>query len=395
VFVGVPTIAYLAEGKLYLCEPGKDARLIESPFAQQILERQERNRERHDWKSEGLAWRMTRNPLGMPAGDSHARQVRFSGIAKGASDQSQIELIYGLRNGPVGGLFVYTAGDGYERRLLHRNGFVPSDVGRHPTDGSIAVSLRYEDGTAHIGMLGAEGKGLRELTEGDAVDECPSWSTGAGRVLLYQSAGVARNAAGVPMGLGPYAIMRLDLDKSESSVLLESDQHDYLSPRSGPDGSLYYVRRPYAPAGHIEISPLKVAKDILLFPFRLISAIVHFLDWFSMVFRRKPLITASGPRREGPDSRYMMLWGKMIDAEKAMRGKGVENGNSLVPSTWEMVRRDSGGAERVLARGVVALDLCADGIIYTNGSEIRHQDFSGDERTIAAGRLIERVVAVT
>ena len=390
----IPTVAYLAEGKLYLCEPGKGSGVIDSPFAQQIVDRQERNRERHDWKSEGMAWSVTRNPLGVPMGHAGVRQVAFAGVANGASNGVQTELVYGLRNGPVGGLFVYTAGDGYERRLLHRNGFVPSDVARHAKDGSIAVSLSFPDGTAHIGVLSAEGKGLREVTEGDSVDECPAWSGGEGRLLLYQSAGVARNEPGMKVGLGPYAIMRLDLDRNELSVLLESDRDDYLSPRQGADGSLYFVRRPYAPAGHVDVSPLKVAKDILLFPFRLISALVHFLDWFSLVFRRKPLITAGGPRREGPDSRYMMLWGKMIDAEKALRKGDNEKSKSLVPPAWELTRRDSQGVETVLARGVIAFDLCGTGIVFTNGTEIRHLDQAGAEVTILSGKLIERVIAI-
>src|SRR5437879_5200927 len=92
------SIAYLAKGKLHLWEPGKGARLIESSFVQQMVDRQERNRERHDWKAEGLAWQVTRNPLGIPATDPRLRQVNFAGVSKGAANGPHLELIYALRN---------------------------------------------------------------------------------------------------------------------------------------------------------------------------------------------------------------------------------------------------------------------------------------------------------
>ena len=48
----------------------------------------------------------------------------------------------------------------------------------------------------------------------------------------------------------------------------------------------------------------------------LVWAIMGFLNFFSMMFANKPLMTAGGPKREGPNPRHVMLWGKMIDAEK-------------------------------------------------------------------------------
>src|SRR4051812_44560051 len=52
----VPALAYIAEGKLYTQSPGLAAKLIESPFVQNILDRVERDRERGEWKSQGMAW---------------------------------------------------------------------------------------------------------------------------------------------------------------------------------------------------------------------------------------------------------------------------------------------------------------------------------------------------
>jgi hypothetical protein len=142
-------------------------------------------------------------------------------------------------------------------------------------------------------------------------------------------------------------------------------------------------------------SPLKVLADILLFPFRLALAILHFLNFFSIMFSRKPLITAGGPRKEGPDTRTMMLWGKVIDAERALRDSnksGAGGGKSLVPKTWELVRRSPDGAEWVAARGVVSFDLCANGaLVYTDGSGVYHLTPDGKPTPLCDGTLIEHV----
>lgn len=256
------------------------------------------------------------------------------------------------------------------------------------------MAVRAEDGAVNIALMKPDGKGLREVTGGDSMDECPAWvpTEGDKHVLVYQSARIGRNAQGIAVEQGPYAVFQLDTDGGEMKTLLESDAHDYLAPRVGADGSLYYIERPYQPQRQ-PVSPLKVGLDILLFPFRLVLAIVHFFDWFSLVFRRKPLLTAGGPPREGPDARHMMLWGKLVDAERAKRERGAANGSALVPKTWTLRRRRPGGDDRALATHVVSFDLCPDGgLVYTDGTTIYRLDPAGQSSELARARLIERVV---
>jgi hypothetical protein len=384
-------VAYLAEGKLYLAAPGRKPQVIDSHFAQEMLDRQERNRQRHDWKQSGMAWNITRIP-GMPVPDQAARPIRFACVSR--AKEGSGELAYALLTDVVGGLFYWERKTGYERRLFHRADFHAQDLACHPADGTIAVSVRTEDGAANLALMKPDGKGLREVTAGDSTDECPAWLPGNSKSLVYQSAGLGRGAHGHVIERGPYAVLQLDTDTGEMKTLLESDANDYLAPRVGPDGSLYYITRPYQSL-HTPVSPLKVAKDIVLFPFRLVLAIVHFLDYFSMVFRRKPLLTAGGPPKEGPDARYMMLWGKMVDAEqihrehKAGRGDGV----ALVPKTWTLHRRRPDGIDEAIASHVVNYDLCPDGgIVYTNGAAIYHLDAAGRRTEICTSRLIERIV---
>lgn len=378
-----PPLAFIASGKLYLLD-GPEPRLVESHFVQEMLDRAERTRERNDWKQGSMSWTFSRSAMAglqAPAAEPGARRVEFTGIAP----DGQGGLYYALETGLTCGLFSYSPGLGDERRLFHRQQFRIRDLARRPADGLLAMSSRNGDATAHIALMAAEGRGLKQATDGDVVDELPSFDD-AGR-LLYQSAGLARDARGFPVAQSPYAILRLDLDSGNVETLAESPAHDCLAPRARAQ-TLYYIRRPYEP--RTRVSPWRVLQDIALFPFRLARAVIHFLDFFSLMFSRKPLITAGGPPRQGPDRRTIMLWGKMIDAEKALQEKKL-NG-ALVPRHWELIQKDAAG-EKTIAQHVIAYDLCPDGsIIYTNGTAIHHLTDGAPPKKLCHSRLIERLI---
>ena len=386
----MPTIAYLAQGKLYLKNGSAKGQLIESDFAHGILDRLERERERHDWKKGGMAWNFGRGvgALGPSAPPAEVRRIRFSGLARSAKPGY---LLYALDTDYVGGLFEYEMTGGYERRLFHRNQFRASDLACRDADGRIAMSLQSDAGTAHIAVIGREGRGLQQITEGDCVDESPDWSMAQPSVLVYQSAGVGRDERGFRQELGPYAIHLLDIDKGDMKVAAESPTHDLLSPRVGPDGCVYYIRRPYE--RRPPVSKIKILLDLVLFPFRVIRAIVHFLNVFSMLFAKKPLLTAGGPDREGPDQRFVMLWGRMVDAQKAARA-ATGDATELVSKNWELVRQSPDGSTQVLARAVVHFDLLPDGrLLYSTGGRVMLVE--GTETIeVVRGAMIERVVAL-
>jgi hypothetical protein len=383
-----PTIAYVAEGKLYLKREGAAAQLLESAFVQGLLDRVERARKNNEWKSAGMAWQFSKRMSPMAAAEAQAetRRIRFSGVSAGAAAG---ELLYALDTDHVGGLFALDTKEQHERRIFHRNGFVASDLSRFPGDGTLALSLRAPDGSASLATMEAAGKGLKPITEGDSIDESPSWVPSQQKILLFQSAGIGRNPQGAAVEQGPYAIARLELESGDLTTVLEEEGNDLLLPRMSADGALYFVRRPYRPYA---VSIWRMVMDVLLFPFRVIRAIVHFLNFFSLMFARKPLLTAGGPKAEGPDARSLMLWGRFIDAEKALRKTKEGDQRPLVPADWQLIRRGDNGLEQVLAKHVLAYDLCPDGsVIYTNGTAIFHRPQNGEAKQICAAKMIERV----
>ncbi|MFA6044871.1 MAG: hypothetical protein WC718_07795 [Phycisphaerales bacterium] len=385
-----PTVAFISGGKLFVASASAPPAEVPSAFLQRMLDRIEQDRSRGAWKDDSFGWNFTaRGPMAK-TGANLGREARFTSVALAAPG----EVLYSLESDAAGGLFHMQVTSKDERRMFHKQDVRISDIAVHPVTGMIALSLRNVDGTSHLGLMNPTGGGLRPLTEGDVIDGAPSWSPSGGTrgTLLYHSAGIARAPQGHFSAVGPNAVHELNLDTDELSTLLESETLDYLTPRKASDGSLYYIQRPYYPFG-APPSRLGILKDIILFPVRLGTAVVHFLNIFSVMFSRKPLITSGGPPREGLDQRQIMLWGKMMDAEKALRENRGEGG--IVPKDWRLIRRDAAGKETTLSESVVAFDIAADGgVVWTNGSTIYHQANGAPRQEIASGKMIERLTLV-
>ena len=389
----IPRIAYIAEGKLYLKSPDSDAKLVDSPFVQGMIDRAERDRQRNDWKDSGggMAWNLSPGRMRtgmMPAANGPLRRVQWVSVTSGPTPD---EVIYGISAEHVGGIFLHHMREDHERRLLHRNAFVPADLDRNPIDGTLAMSTRQQDGTACISVMKSDGKGLRDLTEGDSIDQSPAWAQ-AGE-LIFQSAGIRRNDAGSMLQIGPYAVVKLNTETGELTTLISEHLFDYLTPRIGGDGSTYYIRRPYESVK--AATPLQLMLQVLLFPFGLIWAIISFLNVFSIMFASKPLLTSGGPEREGPDLQRMMLWGRLIDAKKVAKAARTSRNAGLVPSSWELRSRKPGSDSEVsIAKGVAAFDVADSTVVYTDGTTIWLQHPSEAPVEIACGHLVERVLII-
>lgn len=110
------------------------------------------------------------------------------------------------------------------------------------------------------------------------------------------------------------------------------------------------------------------------------------------------MITAAGPKVEGADQQTLTLWGRIIDAEKALRENARDQEiPSLVPPSWELIRRRPSGDESILAKGVVAFDIDREEhVVYTNGSAVYQLDLDNGARArlLLKGHLIESLVII-
>ncbi len=380
-----PTIAYLAQGKVRLKIGESPPRTVESPYANQIREREVRAQQRNSWKAQGGGGLLSGPMLWGQRGAAQGPTPVIVTSISGSEDKSR--LIYSLESGSLCALLATENFGAEERRLWNNHNFKLQHVRACPRTGDLAFSATHSNGTANIGVMFKHENSVKELTEGDSVDTSPQWVPGRTRKLVFQSAGVGRNRQGHFLALGPFSIQELNLDTAEMNTLLEDPKTDFLAPRITEDGSLYYIRRPYAPTEGI--NPLRVAKDFFLFPFRLLYALFQFLNFFSMSFTGKKLSTAGDTKARELDMRQMMIYGNIIRAQQDSENDAPD----LVPGSWQLARRRDGGKEEIIARGVLAYDLATDGTIaYSNGSAIFVISPDGKKERVVSERMIEQVV---
>jgi hypothetical protein len=167
-----------------------------------------------------------------------------------------------------------------------------------------------------------------------------------------------------------------------------------LTPQLANDGTLFYIRRPYRDPNQPP-GAWRAALDLVLLPFRLLYALFQFLNFFTVRYTGNTLTTTGNARQKHADIRKMMVWGNMLDADKAA-DRADDGTPALVPKSWELVRRHKDSStEEVVSKGVLCYDLYSDGsVLYSNGSGIYRVDQKGSVERLAKDALIEQVVAV-
>ncbi|HSV44476.1 MAG TPA: hypothetical protein VLJ58_01690 [Ramlibacter sp.] len=379
------SFAFLSNGVLFCRERGAAVKQLESAYVQEAMDRRDRARERHSWK-EGTSF-----------GIASSGAMRNFGavdkpiLATAAAFEHDGSLLYCLKDDKVGGLFRRDAGSGAEQRLLLRQNLHLGDLALCAQAGKLAATSHQSAGVANIALLAGDGSNYREVTGGDTVDSAPAWIPGVPDQLLFQSCGLARNEQGYIVAQGHATVQKLDMASGKVAAIVEDPRFDFLRPRVCPAGNLHFIRRPFEAPRY---GASNILLDTLLFPFRLLRAVFHYLNFFSLMYSRKPLTSASGPAVKA-DMKDILLQGRRIDAEKALRSaRAVQGVPSLVPDNWELVCRDPQGRERVLATNVASYDIGPDGtVLYSNGQGVFALDREGSPRLAMSDQLVAEVVA--
>jgi hypothetical protein len=378
-------LAFISNGKLFYQGPGQELRELQSPHVRTVMDRMQRHQQLHGWK-EGTAF--GRSFTGRDRGVS-ADAVGIQ--ATSAQFLAHDRVLYFLRDDSFGGLFEYDLALDSEKRLLHKQYLSVEDLRIHPDGDKLLCTQHARNGAANIVVMDTDGGNYRELTGGDTVDTAPAWVPGQADAILFQSSGLARNPAGYVLAQGPTSIQMADTAAGSLTVVLEDPHLDFLQPRVGANGFLYFIRRPYeAPRYGME----NAVTDTLMFPFRLLRALFHYLNFFSLMYTRKPLITASGPAVQA-DLKEILIKGKRLDAEAALRAGALLNGvPSLVPASWQLICRSPQGEEHVLASHVASFDIASDGtILFSNGYGVFALDGANAPQVLLRDTLVADVIA--
>lgn len=384
--------AYLAGGKIHIKRGDGPARIVESKFGQSVRQRALELERRHSWKTQGRGAQFMRGGAlwGVQQQDGANIPIQVCALARGSESG---ELLYSLETSEISGLFTLFENGAEEKRLLHTSDYRVREVSGSEQHDKIACVFTHTGGNSTIAMMGRDGSNVTEITEGDIIDLAPRWVPDKSQIV-YQSAGIGRNAQGVAVGRGPFTIQRIDIEHGDVTTLAEDETSDLLSPQTSPDGSLYFIRRPYT-APNAGVSPWRGALDLLLFPLRLLYAIFQYLNFFTATYTGKFLTTAGGAQQKEADLKRMMIWGNMVDAAKAAREQRGEETPSLVPSSWQLIRRAPSGEDEVIAKNVLSFDLYPDGaVLYSNGSGIFVRPGDGKTERLAKDALIQQVTAL-
>lgn len=377
--------AFLANGLLFYRPRGGEVTQLQSAYVQESIDRRERLRGRHGWK-QGTSFGIAAGG-GMRNFDADEQPV----VATAAAFDAAGDLLYFLKDASVGGLFRREASSGTEHRLLLKQNLHLVDLNMSPDGTRLAASSQQSAGVANIALFASDGSSYREVTGGDSIDTAPAWVPGSPATLLFQSCGLARDEQGYVIAQGNARIEMIDLDSGEIATVLDDPNFDFMRPRVCPAGKLHFIRRPFeAPA----YSAGSFVTDTLLFPFRLLRAVFHYLNFFSLMYTRKPLTSANGPAVKA-DLKQILLQGKRIDADKALRNERPVHGvPSLVPASWQLISRTRDGVETVLACNVAAYDLGPDGtVVYSNGRGVFILEKDGSAGLASKDELVSEVVA--
>ncbi len=351
-------MAYLSKGKLFFRSHHSEFKEVHSPYIDETLKKAEKSKSLHGWK-EGTAW--GQNFVGKQTVETNDTQaIKFSSVQR----LPDSKLLYFLKDNFFGGLFEYDINTGQELRHIHKQNLDYQDMQFSETRNQIICSNHYSNGIANILIADRDGSSHREITGGDTVDSHPAWVNDKESLIVYQSQGQARSEAGYVIAHGPASILLLNYESGELETVLEDENFDFLSPQVNSQGDLLYIKRPYET---ISYNTTSAFTDTVFLPFRLLRAVFHYLNFFSLMYSKKPLTSASGPEVK-TELKDIMLQGKRIDAEKALQQRDLTQGvPSLVPESWQLIKRDRYGKEEVLATNVASFSVDDGIVLFSNG----------------------------
>jgi hypothetical protein len=400
--------AYLSGGKLYLKLGRSSVLAVASEFGQAARERVLQMQKRNGWKQ--------KNPIGnlLSGGGSGDRSQQDGQVlpvtVRGICPTSEDRILYTLEAGEIGGIFTLDlpvggkpapvenrsllAGDrAKEKRLFHSADFKVEHVDFHEQHQLIACAVIRKDGTANIATMPVGAVHLGEVTEGDAIDLAPKWIPGSRKAIVFQSAGVSRDAAGYIIEHRHSTIEQLDFDTHEVNTLVSDPQYDLLAPQMTANGTLYYIRRPYLPLRQ-RVRFWETLKEVLLMPLRLLAAIFEWLNFFTRRYTGKALLMPHQPPQRGLGQ--MLFLGRLVDVGAEVernRNFGDPDSPALIPRSWQLVEQLPHQEPATIACGVLAFDVGADGsIVYSNGSAVYGIHPGGVAERLVVDKAIEQVV---
>lgn len=369
---------------------------LPSRFVEQYQRRTEAHSKRHAWKQEEReAGLMSASQLWGRAGKSGPSRPRASGLARGLQP---MDLVYVLEAGGVQTILQNRWSGAFDEqseiRLTSNNDRRYCDLSADLAGPRFACTVQRVEGSAHIAVMSGDGRQVVEVTSGDSDDGAPVWHPTRLNCIVYESAGLARDASGDYVGRGPSELMCLEVKSGQLETLHASQEHDLAAPRFDADGNLYCIRRPYKDHAGLPGLGTQIVNAALA-PVHVARALGHVLGFFARTYSGKGLKSnheeaevqqrEALARRRGKDPTALDLRPAERPAIKPW----------LVPETWELVRFSPGGEVETLATRVLDYDLLPDGgFLRIDGTSLIRHALRGAPEVLAERLDLRRVVAL-
>jgi hypothetical protein len=381
---------YLAQGKIRLKRPDQAPKDIESKFGLSLIDRANQITNRNAWKTQGTGARFMSGGLLWRSEDDASTPIVIHSVARGTRPG---EFFYSLATQEIGGVFCTSTNGTEERRLLHTSDFRIGILSAPSSGDKIACVVRSK-AESHIAVMNSDGSDLREVTQGDSNDSAPSWVPGSSREIVFQSSGIGRDASGSVIGMSAARIEKLNLATGEITTLLQDEKYDFLFPRMDASGKLYCIRKPHL-SGKNAFDPIRALLDLVLLPFRLLFALFQFMNFFTMRYTGKTLVTSGDVRQKHPDIRQLMM---MDNLAQAMRSSELVHHNQKswkASPSWVLIQHGAPQELKIMEKSVLAFDLLEDGsILLSDGQSIRLRQPDGSSRELLQDQFISQVLAI-
>ena len=384
--------AYIAGGQLHLKQTGSPAQSYESAFGKTLRQQREDTQRQRAWQKKSMVSGMAPPSLlqRLTEQEPPALPVSVAGVCSGGDG-----LFFALQAAEVGGFLTLDPTRKAERRLFHTAEFHLEHLSHSAELGLVACTIARPDGSRHIGVMRESGNRPDEYTEGEGSEMAPSWVPGAGRRLVFQAAGVARNAEGFVQDRTAYTVDQLDLESGEITTLAAEEGYDLLAPRVLPDGTLLCIRRPRKIR---RVGFLWILWGVVAMPFLLVYAMGKaFFAWCNFFTWRhtgqeltQQLGTGGANAPKNVKAKPMQAWGEWLTPQDMPAGRHQKLADApaaWVPADWKLVRRPASGGDgtawETLASAVLTYDVTPAGdILYTDGGTLWLRTSGGETQKL-------------
>ncbi|MBJ8554354.1 hypothetical protein [Acinetobacter bereziniae] len=281
-----------------------------------------------------------------------------------------------------------------EGLILRKNDFVVQDMAYDEAKKRLALSVNSNGYERHICILPLDANRTQYLTEGDCQDSNPCFDPQDTMQLYYDSCGLAYGEHRI--AYSPKEIYHLDMGTGELQTVASDPKFDFFKPKMDSLGNLYFIKRPYSRDGSHH-SPVTTIKDIIFAPFKIIRAIVGWLDFFTQRYTGESLKTTSGnnpAKSQQKSEEELFVEGNLIKAQQNLERnqKSGEKYPGMIPKSWELVRMSPTGEMTTLKRGVMSFALKDDTIFYSNGKYLIELDADQNEHLRIEAKLISKII---